>query len=75
MCDCSLDNIPHVPLYENSFFLATDHNTRKYKNLKQNNNVALGVWWKLEWVRQDPWNEGEAPFEIMAAHKSSWGPE
>jgi uncharacterized protein len=31
---------------------------------------------KFEWVRQDPWNEGEAPFvEVTVTHKASWGLE
>jgi nitroimidazol reductase NimA-like FMN-containing flavoprotein (pyridoxamine 5'-phosphate oxidase superfamily) len=29
---------------------------------------------RFEWVRRDPWEEGEAPFlEIKAIHKTSWG--
>jgi uncharacterized protein len=110
----SPDNIPHVSpvcymFLENSFFFATDYDTRKYKNLKQNKNVALVVdiydspnnkavtiggtvkfiergtafqrlydifYGKFEWVRQDPWSEGEAPFvELTPTHKSSWGIE
>jgi uncharacterized protein len=108
----SPDNIPHVTpvcyiFLENSFFFATDYNTRKYKNLKQNKTVALVVdiydspnnkavairgtakfiergtgftrlydifHRKFEWVRQEPWSEGEAPFvEVTAIHKASWG--
>ena len=110
----SPDNTPHIApvcyvFLENSFFFATDYNTRKYKNLKQNKNAALVVdvydspnnkavairgtaefiergtaftklydifHRKFEWVRQDPWNDGEAPFvEVMALHKASWGLE
>lgn len=110
----SPDNIPHVTpvcyiFLENSFYFATDYVTRKYKNLKQNKNVALVVdiydslnnkavairgtakfiergpaftrrydifYRKFDWVRQDPWNEGEAPFvEVTPTHKISWGLE
>ena len=29
---------------------------------------------KFEWVRQDPWEEGEAPFvKVKPLHKASWG--
>jgi uncharacterized protein len=110
----SPDNVPHVTpvcyiFLENTFIFATDYNTRKYKNLKQNKTVALVVdiydspsnkavairgtaefiergtpftrlydifHRKFEWVRQDPWNEGEAPFvDVTATHKASWGLE
>jgi uncharacterized protein len=110
----SPDNTPHIApvcyvFLENSFFFATDYNTRKYKNLKQNKNAALVVDMydspnnkavairgttefiekgtaftklydifhrKFEWVRQDPWNDGEAPFvEVTPTHKASWGLE
>lgn len=108
----SPDSIPHVTpvcyvFLDNSFYFATDYNTRKFKNLKQNKNAALVVdiydspnnkavairgtakfiergtafrklydifFSKFEWVRQDPWNEGEAPFvEVTPTHKISWG--
>jgi nitroimidazol reductase NimA-like FMN-containing flavoprotein (pyridoxamine 5'-phosphate oxidase superfamily) len=108
------DNTPHIApvcfvFLDKSFLFATDYNTRKYKNLKQNKNVALVVdiynspdnkaivirgiakfiergiafkriydifYGKFDWVRRDPWNEGEAPFvEIAPTHKSSWGLE
>jgi len=41
-------NIPHVVpvsyiFTDNLFFFATDYNTRKYKNLKKNKNVALVI--------------------------------
>ena len=44
----SHDDIPHITpvtyIYENGFFfMATDYNTRKYKNLKLNKNIALAV--------------------------------
>ena len=44
----SHNDIPHVTpvtyIYENDFlFFATDYDTRKYKNLQVNRNVALAV--------------------------------
>ena len=44
----SHNDIPHVTpvtyIYENSyFFIATDYDTRKYKNLKVNKNIGLAV--------------------------------
>lgn len=105
-------NIPHVVpvsyiFTDNLFFFATDYNTRKYKNLKKNKNVALVIdiydstnnravaiqgtgefiergkdfkkmydifYRKFEWVRQEPWSEGEAPFvAIKPFRKISWG--
>ena len=44
----SHNDIPHITpvtyIYENnSFFIATDYDTRKYKNLKANKNIALAV--------------------------------
>jgi uncharacterized protein len=111
----SHDDIPHITpvtyIYENGFFfMATDYNTRKYKNLKLNKNIALAVdiynssvenkaviiqgtvdiiergeeFKKLyqkfdkvfEWVRNDPWKEGEAPFiKVNPFSKVSWGLE
>jgi nitroimidazol reductase NimA-like FMN-containing flavoprotein (pyridoxamine 5'-phosphate oxidase superfamily) len=42
------NNIPHVVpisyIYENGFFyFATDYNTKKYRNLKENNRIALVI--------------------------------
>jgi len=110
----SPDNIPHViPVsyifIDSLFFFATDYNTRKYRNLKENKNVALVIDIydstnnravaiqgtgefiergedfkkvydifnrKFEWVRQEPWNEGEAPFvAVKPFRKISWGLE
>jgi uncharacterized protein len=111
----SHNDIPHITpvtyIYENGFFfMATDYNTRKYKNLKLNKNIALAVdiynssvenkaviiqgtvdiiergeeFKKLyqkfdkvfEWVRNDPWKEGEAPFiKVNPFSKVSWGLE
>ena len=109
----SHNDIPHVaPVayvykYE-AFFFATDYATRKYKNIKANNKVAISIdtygssvenkaviiqglgsiiekgeafkslyhefYNKFEWVRMDPWNEGEAPFvKVEAFNKVSWG--
>jgi nitroimidazol reductase NimA-like FMN-containing flavoprotein (pyridoxamine 5'-phosphate oxidase superfamily) len=109
----SHNDIPHITpvtyIYENGFFfIATDYNTRKYKNLKLNKNIALAVDIynssvenkavviqgtvdiiergeefkklyqkfdkKFEWVRNDPWKEGEAPFiKVTPFSKISWG--
>jgi len=110
----SPDNIPHVVpvsyiFIDSLFFFATDYNTRKYRNLKENKNVALVIDIydstnnravaiqgtgefiergedfkkvydifnrKFEWVRQEPWNEGEAPFvAVKPSRKISWGLE
>lgn len=109
----SHNDIPHITpvsyIYENNwFFIATDYDTRKYKNLKANKNIALAVDIynssvenkavviqgtvdiiergeefkklyqkfdkKFEWVRNDPWKEGEAPFiKVTPFSKISWG--
>jgi nitroimidazol reductase NimA-like FMN-containing flavoprotein (pyridoxamine 5'-phosphate oxidase superfamily) len=90
--------------------IATDYDTKKYKNLKTNKNIALAVdvynssvenkavviqgtshiiergeefkklyqkfHKKFEWVRNDPWKEGEAPFiKVKPLSKVSWGLE
>src|SRR5918992_5409747 len=44
----SHNNTPHITpvahIYENSlFFFTTDYNTRKFRNLKDNKNIALAV--------------------------------
>ena len=44
----SHNDIPHITpvtyIYESGwFFIATDYDTRKYKNLKANKNIALAV--------------------------------
>jgi nitroimidazol reductase NimA-like FMN-containing flavoprotein (pyridoxamine 5'-phosphate oxidase superfamily) len=106
------DSVPHVVpvayIFENdTFFIATDYETRKYQNIKHNNKVALVVdvyssvnnkalcvqgraeiieegqefgrlyklfYSRFEWVRQDPWKEGEAPFiKVVPISKTSWG--
>lgn len=103
-------SVPHVVpvayVYHNGFFyIATDYGTKKYKNIRKNNNVALVVdeykpntavvvggeaeilerdeefkeifkffYEKFDWVRKDPWSEGEAPFiKIKPLEKASWG--
>jgi len=110
----SHDNMPHVKpvsyLYEDeAIFIATDYDTRMYKNLLKNPNAALSIdiykdkahkavcmqgkvtiiengkeFVKLykkfhdrfEWVRNQPWDENEAPFiKIVPFRKSSWGLE
>jgi nitroimidazol reductase NimA-like FMN-containing flavoprotein (pyridoxamine 5'-phosphate oxidase superfamily) len=109
----SHNDIPHITpvtyIYEKNFlFFATDYETRKYKNIKVNNKIAVAVDTysssvenkavimqgiadiiergrefrnlyrkfnkKFEWVRKDPWKEGEAPFiKIRVTNKLSWG--
>jgi uncharacterized protein len=106
------NNNPHITpvsyIFEKGrLYFATDYNTRKYKNLKQNPKIAIAVdiyssvnniaviihgkvnfieygekfqklynlfHKKFEWVRTDPWKEGEAPFvEVEPYKKISWG--
>lgn len=106
------ENIPHVVpvsyvFEEGEFYIATDYETKKYENLKENDRVALTVdvyssignkavcvqgrvkiiekgrefarlykifQKRFEWVRRDPWREGEAPFlKVNPTHKVSWG--
>ena len=109
----SHNDIPHITpvtyIYEKDFlFFATDYETRKYKNIKVNNKIAVAIDTysssvenkaviiqgiadiieggrefrdlyrkfnkKFEWVRKDPWKEGEAPFiKIRVTNKLSWG--
>jgi uncharacterized protein len=109
----SHNDIPHITpvtyIYEKDFlFFATDYETRKYKNIKLNNKIAVAIDTysssvenkavimqgiadiieggrefrdlyrkfskKFEWVRKDPWKEGEAPFiKIRVTNKLSWG--
>ena len=109
----SHNDIPHITpvtyIYKDGFFfIATDYNTRKYKNIKANKKIALsmdiydspvenkaiiiqgdvdiierGQEFKdlyqifnarFEWVRRDPWKEGEAPFlKIKPFKKVTWG--
>ena len=110
----SHDNMPHVKpvsyLYEDGLiFIATDYDTRMYKNMLENPNAAIAIdiyknkahkavciqgkviiiengkeFAKLykkfhdrfEWVRNQPWDENEAPFiKIVPFKKSSWGLE
>lgn len=106
------DNIPHVVpvsyvFFRGDVYFATDYETRKVRNLKETNRIALVVdlysskqnkavciqgisemvetgdlfqtlykifYDKFEWVRTDPWNEGEAPFvRVICTNKVSWG--
>lgn len=106
------DNIPHVVpvsyvFASGEFYIATDYETKKYDNIKDNNKVALAVdtygtegnkavciqgkaeiiergekfarlykvfHHRFEWVRQDSWKEGEAPFlRVIPTSKVSWG--
>ena len=106
------DNIPHIApvsyvFEDGAFYIATDYETKKYENIKENNRVALAVdvyssvgnkavcvqgkaeiiekgkefarlyktfHDRFEWVREDPWGEGEAPFvKVTPTAKVSWG--
>jgi nitroimidazol reductase NimA-like FMN-containing flavoprotein (pyridoxamine 5'-phosphate oxidase superfamily) len=106
------DNIPHVVpvsyvFEDGAFYIATDYETKKYENIKENNRIALTVdvyssvgnkavcvqgtvkviekgseferlykifQKRFEWVRRDPWDEGEAPFlKVTPTNKVSWG--
>jgi len=109
----SHNDIPHITpvtyIYKDGFFfIATDYNTRKYKNIKANKKIALSMDiydssvenkaiiiqgdvdiiergqefkdlyqifnTRFEWVRRDPWKEGEAPFlKIKPFKKVTWG--
>lgn len=108
----SHDDIPHVKpvsytFYNNAIHIATDYETRAFKNLKKNSKIAIVIdkyvlgshkaiciqgnamilekgkefteiydvfHKKFEWVRNQPWKEGEAPFiKIIPINKSSWG--
>jgi nitroimidazol reductase NimA-like FMN-containing flavoprotein (pyridoxamine 5'-phosphate oxidase superfamily) len=111
----SHNDLPHIApvtyIYKDSFFfIATDYNTRKYRNIHANKNIALSVDIynssienkaiviqgnvdiiergeefkdiyrifndRFEWVRNDPWKEGEAPFlKIKPLSKVTWGIE
>ena len=93
----SHDDIPHVKpvsyaLYNNTIYIATDYETRAFKNLKKNPRIAVVIdkyvlgshkavcvqgnaiilekgkefleiydtfYKKFEWVRNQPWKEGE----------------
>ncbi|MBM3910394.1 MAG: pyridoxamine 5'-phosphate oxidase family protein [Thaumarchaeota archaeon] len=108
----SHDDMPHVKpvsfvFYNNTIYIATDYETRAFKNLKKNSKIAVVIdkyvpgshkaiciqgdstileegkefseiynvfYKKFEWVRNQPWKEGEAPFiKIIPINKSSWG--
>ncbi len=109
----SHNDIPHVipvnyVFHDGFFYFATDHDTKKYRNLEKNKKSALVVdiynssvdnkavivqgvvefvergeefqrlynifHEKFEWVREEPWKEGEAPFvKVKPLHKVSWG--
>jgi len=110
----SHDSMPHVKpvsyIYENeTVLIATDYDTRMYKNLLKNPKAAVSIdiyknkghkavclqgkvliiengeefsriykkfHEKFEWVRDQPWEENEAPFiKIIPFSKSSWGLE
>jgi uncharacterized protein len=106
------DDIPHITpvsyyFEDGIFYFATDYETKKLDNIRNNNRVALAVdvyssvgnkavciqgtaeliergseflrlykmfSQRFEWVRQDPWKEGEAPFvKVTPTGKVSWG--
>ena len=106
------NSVPHVVpvsyvFEDGAFYIATDYETKKYKNIKENKRVALTVdvysftgnkavcvqgraeiiekgkefarlykvfHDRFEWVREDPWEEGEAPFlKVTPTGKVSWG--
>lgn len=108
----SHDDMPHVKpvsfvFYNNTIYIATDYETRAFKNLEKNPKVAVVIdkyvpeshkaiciqgdvimlekgkefleiydvfYKKFEWVKNQPWKEGEAPFiKIIPTNKSSWG--
>jgi uncharacterized protein len=108
----SSNNIPHiVPVAyifdKGMFYFATDYETVKFKNLKENRKIAIVVdvydspnnkavvvqgvaeiiergeefkriyaifRERFDWVRQEPWVEGESPFIVVKPdHKISWG--
>lgn len=109
----SHNDVPHVApvnfiFRDGYFYFATDYDSKKYRNLEKNKNIALVVdiyrsstdneavvvqgiaeiieegkefkeiyrifYKKFEWVREDPWKEGEAPFiKVKPKHKASWG--
>ncbi len=110
----SHDDMPHVKpvsyIYENeTILIATDYDTRMYKNLLENPKAAACIdiyknkghqavclqgnvliiekgeefseiykkfHDRFEWVRDQPWDENEAPFiKITPFKKSSWGLE
>lgn len=105
-------DIPHVKpvsfIYqEGVIFVATDYETRTFKNVKINpkasividiyksgNHKAVCIQGRVEilekgieflqiykmfekkftWVREQPWEENEAPFlKIITTNKTSWG--
>ena len=106
------DNIPHVKpvsyiFYQNYILIATDYNTRTYKNVKINSKAGISIdvytpgnhkavciqgdveiiengidfqnyyqlfYKKFKWVRDDQWEENEAPFlKIVPTNIASWG--
>ena len=108
----SHDDIPHVKpvsfIFDDGLFLvATDYETRSFKNLIKNPKVSVVIdiykhgehkailiqgiseivehgdefkrifqkfFDKFQWVRDEPWEENEAPFlKIIPKRKTSWG--
>ena len=110
LATASKEGVPHVVpvnyiFLDGYFYVATDYDTKKYRNVKENNRMALLIdihkpntalliegiayiiergeefsllypmfYKKFDWVRADPWSEGEAPFlRIVPMKKVSWG--
>jgi nitroimidazol reductase NimA-like FMN-containing flavoprotein (pyridoxamine 5'-phosphate oxidase superfamily) len=64
VCDSSLDNRAVVIQGSSEFIERGKEFKRLYKIFEK----------KFEWVRNDPWREGEAPFvRVQPSNKVSWG--
>ena len=110
LATASKEGVPHVVpvsyiFLDGNFYVATDYETKKYRNVRENKRVSLVIdtykpnravliegvahliekgdqfrrlyplfYEKFDWVRADPWSEGEAPFlRIVPLKKVSWG--
>ena len=110
LATASKEGVPHVVpvsyiFLDGNFYVATDYETKKYRNVRVNKRVSLVIdtykpnravliegvahliekgdqfrrlyplyYEKFDWVRADPWSEGEAPFlQIVPLKKVSWG--
>ena len=65
-----------VDIYKPSFNKGITVNgiVRIIENGRLYDRIYLLYYDKFEWVRSDPWKEGEAPFlEIKPYTKASWG--
>jgi nitroimidazol reductase NimA-like FMN-containing flavoprotein (pyridoxamine 5'-phosphate oxidase superfamily) len=64
VCNSSLDNRAVVIQGSSEFIERGKEFKRLYKIFEK----------KFEWVRNDPWREGEAPFvKVQTSNKVSWG--